>query len=106
MNNRTEQDRIAVILTRELAQNMMLVGYESSSSRILAKDGALEFSGFSGKLVMQATGQMTLSVAGIDVFDSSDGFDTVSDIDGLVERFMRLNSELMEVYTQQVLSGD
>jgi hypothetical protein len=106
MSIRKEQVRIATILTGELAQNMMLVGYESSSSRIMAKNGVLEFSGFSGKLVMQASAQMTLFVSGVEVFDSRKGFDGIGDIDELIERFMRLNSELMEIYTQQVLSGD
>lgn len=106
MEDRKEQERVAGVLLIELAQNIMLVGYESSSSRIQVKDRILEFTGFSGKLTLMPSGQLTLDVSGVRLVDTREGLSGVVEIDALIERFLRLNSELMDIYMQQVLSGD
>lgn len=88
----------------ELSQNLMLVGYESNSSRISHDNGDMSFRGFSGSVLVTKQGELTVSEKGVVLFSSKQA--QVGVDQGLIDRLKRINQELMDIYEQQVLSGD
>lgn len=88
----------------ELSQNLMLVGYESNSSRISHDNGDMSFRGFSGSVLVTKQGELTVSEKGVALFSSKQA--QVGVDQGLIDRLKRINQELMDIYEQQVLSGD
>ena len=88
----------------ELDQTLMLVAYESNSSRISHRQGELQFRGFSGLVRVSAEHGLTIQEKDVLLFCSKRPDEGVNQ--ELIERIKRLNSELMEIYEQQVLSGD
>ncbi len=103
MSTEELQRRLMVELS-ELAQNLMLVGYESSSSRISHENGDMTFRGFSGTVVITKQGELLVSDKGQLLFRTKRAQGGVDE--SLIQRLKRLNKELLDIYEQQVLSGD
>jgi hypothetical protein len=88
----------------ELDQTLMLVAYESNSSRISHEKGVMQFRGFSGVVRVSAEDGMTIQDKEVVLFSSKRPEDGVDQ--ALIDRLKRINKELMDIYEQQVLSGD
>lgn len=90
----------------ELAQNLMLIGFETSSSRVSAHDNVLTYKGFSGQIeYFTEAGSIRLMVDGTVVYDSTIHASTKHP-DDVAEVAKRLNAEMLRVYEQHVLAGD
>lgn len=90
----------------ELAQNLMLIGFETSSSRVSAQSNVLTYKGFSGQIdYLTDSGVIRLTVDGAVVYDSTTHVSTEHS-DQVVEVAKRLNAEMLRVYEQHVLAGD
>lgn len=103
MTTSTLQDALYFQVS-ELSQNLMLVGYESNSSRISHENGDMAFKGFSGVVLVTKQGELTVSEKGVVLFSSKQA--QVGIDQALIDRLKRINQELMDIYEQQVLSGD
>lgn len=101
----TNRVNVLVMLLKELAQDLMLIAYESNSSRVQSSGSSVVFKGFSGEASLDnVTG--VLQVILVDERPiSSDQINPEHASEENLNKMRKMASEMMQVYRYAVLSG-